>query len=78
MDDQKQPATHGAAKETGGGPMAMGMGLAKKMMAQIGQPRDEDGVHRRPRHTWRIMRMVDRRRLGLADAAPGQHARIGE
>jgi hypothetical protein len=30
------------------------------------QPQDENGVHRRPRHTWRIIRM---RSTGAAAAA---------
>jgi hypothetical protein len=37
MNEQKQTETENAAKETGGSPMAMGMGMAKKMMAQMGQ-----------------------------------------
>jgi len=38
MDDQKHAETKGPPKEAGGGgPMAMGMGMAKKMMAQMGQ-----------------------------------------
>ena len=39
MDEQKQTETESAPKETSGGgnPMTMGMGMAKKMMAQMGQ-----------------------------------------
>ena len=38
MEDRKQAETQGAAKESGGsGPMGMGMGMAKKMMARMGQ-----------------------------------------
>ena len=38
MDEPKQTESESAAKETsGGGPMAMGMEMAKKMMAQMGQ-----------------------------------------
>ena len=39
MDEQKQTETESAQKETSGGgsPMAMGMDMAKKMMAQMGQ-----------------------------------------
>ena len=38
MDEQKQTESENAAKEASvGGPMAMGMGMAKKMMAQMGQ-----------------------------------------
>jgi len=38
MEGHKQPETQGPPNETSGGsPMAMGMGMAKRMMAQMGQ-----------------------------------------